>query len=173
MKTQTTKKRLLLLAPIAAGLLLLLPNKVRNGGYSNAATSRGLRNNNPGCLKKTEIKWQGKVSNPAEPVFETFDTMSNGVRAAVRNAFTQWNRGKDTINTLIHTWAPATENRTAAYVAAVAKAAKIHKDKEFKFGNNETTVQIMYAIFLHESGPEAKKYITQENIRGHLAGMFP
>lgn len=159
-----------------ASILLLLPKSVMkkvNPQFSNKKLSRGLRNNNPGNLRKSAVKWAGKVDNPNDTAFESFDTMSNGVRAALRNAFTHWNRGKDTIKELITVWAPPTENNTSAYVAKVAKSAGILPVKEFAFGNNETTAKIMYAVFLHENGPQAKNYITLENVQGHLAAMFP
>jgi len=147
-------------------------NKI-NPQFSNKKLPRGLRNNNPGNLRKSAANWAGKVVNPLDTAFESFDTMSNGVRAALKNAFTQWNRGKNTIAELVSVWAPPSENNTSAYVATVAKAAGISASKEFMWGNNDTTAKIMYAIFLHENGPLAKQYITLENVRGHLAVLHP
>jgi hypothetical protein len=141
--------------------------------FGDKKLPRGLRNNNPGNLRKTSVKWGGKVANPLDTAFESFDTMANGVRAAIRNAFTQWNRGKDTIAQLVSIWAPPSENDTARYVAQVAKAAGIPATKEFKFGNNETTAKIMYAIFIHENGPTAKNHITLAAVKAQLAALYP
>ena len=159
-----------------ASLLLLLPKSIMNKvnpQFVNKKLPRGIRNNNPGNLRKSSVKWAGKVDNPSDTSFESFDSMSNGIRASLRNAFTHWNRGKDTIKELISIWAPPTENNTSAYVATVAKSAGIPATKEFTFGNNETTAKVMYAVFLHENGPITKQYITPENVKGHLAVMFP
>jgi hypothetical protein len=141
--------------------------------FGDKKLPRGIRNNNPGNLRKTPTKWAGKVSNPLDTAFESFDTMANGVRAALRNAYTQWNRGKDTISEFIAVWAPPSENDTAKYVAQVAKAAGISPTKEFTFGNNDVTAKIMYAVFVHENGPIAKKYITPEQVKAQLAALYP
>ena len=44
----------------------------------------GIRHNNPGNLVKTDVPWEGKVSNPTGR-FEKFDTPHNGIRALARN----------------------------------------------------------------------------------------
>lgn len=168
-------KRYLLGALLLSPLALLLPTstKVSNAQFANKDLPRGLRNNNPGNLRKTDNKWLGKVSNPLDPEFESFDTLSNGLRAALRNAFTQWNRGKDSIEALVSVWAPPSENATSAYVAKVAKEVGISPGMEFKWGNNETTAKIMFAIFKHENGPQTSKYITLASVKSKLAELWP
>lgn len=159
--------------------VLLLPKKVKDSlssslpQFGNKKLNRGLRNNNPGNIRKTTIKWPGKVSNPLDTAFESFDTMSNGVRAALRNAHTHWNRGKNSIAALVTIWAPPFENNTSAYVAAVSKAAGIPSGKQFAWGNNETTAKIMLAIFQHENGARTKEFITLESVKSQLATMWP
>lgn len=169
-------KRLLLGGLLLSPVLLLLPTNMKgpsNAQFANTSLPPGIRNNNPGCLRITDNQWQGKVRNPLDTKFESFDTMSNGVRAALRNAYTQWNRGKDTIEAFISTWAPARENNTVAYVAAVAKKAGIPATKEFKFGANATTAKIMYAIFEHECGAKISQYVKIEDITRQLGEMWP
>jgi hypothetical protein len=148
----------------------LTPNLAQ---FANKSLPRGLRNNNPGNLRKSAAKWAGKVSNPLDTAFESFDSMANGVRAAIRNAHTQWNRGKNTIAQLITIWAPPSENDTTKYVATVAKAAGISSTQQFTFGNNDTTAKIMYAIFIHENGPLAKSHLTVDQIKAQLAALWP
>lgn len=165
-------KKVLLLALPLLGLALLLPSNMGNN-FANKSLTRGLRNNNPGCLRISKEKWLGKVKNPLDTEFESFDTMDNGVRAAVRNAYAQWNKGKDSIQSFISVWAPRSENDTKAYVAKVAKAAGISPTAEFKFGNNETTAKIIYAVFAHECGPRISEFVSTSDIRKHLASMWP
>jgi hypothetical protein len=55
----------------------------------------------------------------------------------------------------------------------VAKAAGIAATAQIKCGNNDTTAKIMYAIFCRENGPLTKEYITLENVKGHLALLWP
>jgi len=145
-----------------------------NPQFANKKLPRGIRNNNPGNLKKSSARWAGKVVNPLDTVFESFDTMQNGVRAAIKNAHTQWNRGADTVQEFISIWAPKSDNNnTSAYVAAVAKKAGISPTKEFAFGNNDTTAKILHAVFIHENGPIAGDYIKLEAVKGHLAALYP
>lgn len=172
------KSLLLLLLGIPL-LLLLLPKKMKDSLTSKVARfgdktlPRGLRNNNPGNLRISSAKWAGKIKNPLDTSFESFDTMANGVRAAVRNAHTQWNRGKNSIASLVAVWAPPSENNTAAYVAAVAKAAGIPATKQFEWGANDVTAKVLYTIFIHENGPKAKSFITLESVKAQLAAMWP
>jgi hypothetical protein len=170
MKPQT--KLLAYLSALAVAALALWPTTTHNQ-FKNSKLSRGLRNNNPGNLRKSAATWLGKVVNPLERDFESFSTMDYGVRAAIRNAFTQWNKGKDSIQSLVSIWAPPSENNTAAYVAAVAKAAGIPATSEFKWGGNDTTAKIMFAIFKHENGADTTKYITLAQVRKHLDAMWP
>jgi hypothetical protein len=150
----------------------MLTNAI-NGQFSNKKLPRGIRNNNPGNLRKSAVKWIGKVANPLDTAFESFGSMQAGIRAAVSNAHTHWNRGKNTVSELITIWAPPHENDTAKYVETVAKAAGISSQKEFVFGNNETTAKIMFAIFVHENGQIAKDYIKLSDVQSALAAKWP
>jgi hypothetical protein len=172
----TNKGKLALAALLAVPVVLLTTTKtepVSNAQFANKKLARGLRNNNPGNLRKSSVAWAGKISNPLDTAFESFDTMANGVRAAIRNAYTHWNRGKNTVATLISIWAPPTENNTIAYVAAVAKEAGISPNAQIKWGNNDTTAKLMYAIFKHENGADTSKYISLAQVRAQLATMWP
>ncbi len=166
------QKLLTYLSALAVAALALWPTTTKQQ-FTNKSLPRGLRNNNPGNLRKSSATWIGKVSNPLESAFESFSSMDYGIRAAIKNAFTQWNKGKDTIRTLVSIWAPPIENNTAAYVAAVAKAAGISPDVEFRFGSNEVTAKVLYAIFVHENGPKTRQFITIEAVKKHLAALYP
>ncbi len=93
--------------------------------------SRGLRNNNPGNLVKTNIAWQGKVPHDknTDTRFEQFTTMVWGLRAMILDVVGDiTKKGQNTIRELISKYAPAHENDTEAYIKGVAKQVGISPD---------------------------------------------
>ena len=86
---------------------------------------RGIRNNNPLNIKKG-CNWIGERPNQSDPVFEEFQTMQLGIRAAfklMRNHITGYKGTRPKMNTLkklIAVWAPPTENSTTRYVDYVS-----------------------------------------------------
>jgi hypothetical protein len=70
---------------------------------TNTSLPRGIRNNNPGNIKKGPSQWVGKIGN--DGVFETFDTAENGIRAMARLLRTYRNSyGLNTIRGIIQRW---------------------------------------------------------------------
>lgn len=70
---------------------------------------RGQRNNNPLNIKTSKAKWVGKVSDPAlkkDKTFEEFDTMVNGIRAAIKLIQNYIKSGYNTVDTIVHRWCP-------------------------------------------------------------------
>lgn len=66
-------------------------------------TARGIRNNNPGNIKKSSSAWVGKVGN--DGTFEIFDTPENGIRAMGRLLKTYRDHyGLNTIRGIIKRW---------------------------------------------------------------------
>ena len=45
--------------------------------------TRGIRNNNPFNIKKSNNKWLGKLKVSTDPDFEQFETLNLGIRAGV------------------------------------------------------------------------------------------
>lgn len=86
---------------------------------------RGIRNNNPLNIKKG-CNWKGERPNQSDPVFEEFQTIQLGIRAAfklMRNHITGYKGTRPKMNTLkklIAVWAPPTENSTTRYVDYVS-----------------------------------------------------
>jgi len=115
------------------------------------STPLGLKNNNPGNLRSTAIKWQGETTKQVGVGFETFATIELGYRALLKNLETGIVKGNDTITKLISRYAPPTENNTTSYVNAVAKYTGIPANK--KLTADETTLKkLAAAISLHENG---------------------
>lgn len=64
---------------------------------------RGIRNNNPGNIKRSNSQWVGKVGN--DGTFEIFDTAENGIRAMGRLLRTYRNSyGLNTIRGIVTRW---------------------------------------------------------------------
>ena len=82
---------------------------------------RGIRNNNPGNIRKSKIDWKGEVKG-VDALFESFDSMEDGVRAIFMILLHYIRKdGLDTIWEIISKWAPPNENLTTAYVNEVCK----------------------------------------------------
>jgi hypothetical protein len=88
---------------------------------------RGIRNNNPGNLRKMGNwqAWYGALP-PAEQTdkdFIIFDTPQNGLRAMARTIINYFGRGiyDGTVYEIISKYAPKTENDTLAYVTTVCR----------------------------------------------------
>lgn len=135
------------------------PATSKPGSVPNpVARHRGMRNNNPGNLRISANAWQGKipVSENTDGAFEQFESMFYGVRAALVNMRSHYNRGKNTVYKLVTTWAPYSDNPTDAvenYVDAVAKAAGQLRNEPFAW-TERNVVNIANAMFLFENAGE-------------------
>lgn len=113
-------------------------------------TPRGIRNNNPGNIERTSVRWKGMAARQADPRFITFTAPQWGIRAIARILLGDWREGQDTIASLIHEWAPPVENDTDAYVEAVGRAAGL--DPYQPADIPALLPKIITAIIRHENG---------------------
>lgn len=128
---------------------------------------RGLRNNNPGNLVKTNIPWAGKITPSGDPNFEQFNYLEYGIRAMASDTIHDVNAGMNTITSLITEYAPPSENNTAAYIASVSDTTGIAPTVPFLL--NETTLAaIIKAKIEVENGSVAFNYITDEDIQNGI-----
>lgn len=89
-------------------------------------TPRGIRNNNPGNIRITKDRWKGLSPVQADRDFFQFTEMKWGYRALLRTLQNYRRRhGCQSIKDFISRWAPATENRTGNYIAAVCKKLQV------------------------------------------------
>lgn len=114
--------------------------------------TRGERNNNPFNLKKTDIKWQGKVDSGSDPVFEQFVSPLLGIRAGFKNLLEQGREGNNTVYLLITKYAPPNENNTNQYMKSVCQHLNVNPDDKIDLDNYDTLYAIGSAIILHENG---------------------
>ncbi len=75
--------------------------------------------------------------------------MAYGIRAMSKTLDSYARRGLVTIEQVISTWAPASENQTGAYIAAVEAQTGIARDT---FLRPEDRSLIIAAIIKHENG---------------------
>ena len=117
--------------------------------------SRGLRNNNPGNIRRNSDVFQGeKTSSDRE--FKQFKSMAYGYRAIFKILSNYYRNYKlDTIRKMIGRWAPENENDTDAYVKAVSDYAGIPADDPINVNDREQMIRIVAAMSRIENGIEA------------------
>jgi hypothetical protein len=111
----------------------------------------GLRNNNPGNLRLTTDVWKGQTGS--ESGFVTFSDLSWGVRAMATVTAHDINSGLDTLAKYINSYAPPSENDTAAYVAKMAAATGFAPDQVLP-KSVDTIKKIITAQMDIELGPQ-------------------
>jgi hypothetical protein len=117
-----------------------------------ADTTRGIVNNNPGNIRKSDAAWHGAVAG-SDPVFVTFDTPENGIRAMAKLLLTyQRKHGLDTIAELIERWAPAAENDSFAYIDDVSTRLGIDPDERIDLADPAILAALCGAVIRHENG---------------------
>lgn len=134
---------------------------------------RGIRNNNPGNLRKSNDKWQGLSSTQPDPEFFTFQSPEMGIRALARTLITYYDKYHcNTVNKIIARWAPPVENNTQAYANAVATEMGIATGMEFDAHAYYYLSRLVPAIIHHENG--FQPYTPAQIDRGlALAGVLP
>lgn len=147
------EKTLLLVLGGATLLYLLARSDIGRTLVTDVLTSgaRGIRNNNPGNIRKSGTTWAGQAPPEAQTdsAFVIFLDPAYGIRAMAKILKTYFSRGTDTIAKVIATWAPATENDTQAYIANVARVTGL--DPNAKLSAADLT-RIIPAIIQHENG---------------------
>lgn len=116
-------------------------------------TPRGLRNNNPGNIERTSVKWKGMAADQSsDPRFIVFTAPQWGIRAIARILLGDWREGQDTIASLIHEWAPPVENDTDAYVKAVGSSCRV--DPYAPCDIPDLLPALIAGIIRHENGSQ-------------------
>lgn len=148
----------LALSLAGAGLIYLVYRGSKMLAVDNV---RGMRNKNPMNVVKSSIKWDGEAEG-TDPTFETFKTYSYGIRAGAKLLVNyQRLHGINTVEGLIHRYAPSHENPTGAYINHVAKAVGVAPDEPIDVKAN--LYKLVRAIIAFEIGavPFSSWYIKQ------------
>lgn len=135
---------------------------------------RGIRNNNPGNLRKNnEDKWQGLSDVQDDEAFFRFKDPVYGTRALARTLIAYQDKNNlHTITQFIGRWAPSTENNTTAYVSDVADSMGINPTSKLDMHKFSDLRGLVVAIIDHENGgsPYSDAQITKALV---LAGVEP
>lgn len=119
----------------------------------------GLRNHNPGNLRPAG----------ATTGFQTFGSDEQGLAALARQLLTYGDRGKNTLRSIIGTYAPPGENNTGAYVSDLMGRLGIGPDEVIDLHNAAQLSRLMGAIVTHEGNAQG---ISQGALdSGALAGI--
>lgn len=101
--------------------------------------TRGIRNNNPGNIRISQNKWQGKVPTDqnTDGAFEQFSAMKYGIRALYRLLITYLGYGLQTVDEIIDRYAPSGDNSEQArnnykqYAREVVGGNEISSQEDF------------------------------------------
>lgn len=116
---------------------------------------RGLRNNNPGNIRKNSDVFQGEKTS-SDKEFKQFKSMAYGYRAIFKILSNYYRNYKlDTIRKMIGRWAPENENDTDAYIKAVSDYAGIPADDPININDREQMIRIVAGMSKVENGREA------------------
>ncbi|MBB7203381.1 lytic transglycosylase catalytic [Escherichia coli] len=115
------------------------------------ATKRGERNNNPGNLN-----FAGQAGASLERPggrFARFETAFDGLRALARQLMLYAGRGINSVEKIISTWAPASDNNnTTAYIRAVSQRLGVDPRAALNMSDPQIMSALMSSIIQHENG---------------------
>lgn len=130
-------------------------------------TPRGIRNNNPGNIRKGKDKWQGLSPQQNDSSFCQFTDPVWGIRAlAVLLINYQDKYNLRTVKGIIDRWAPPVENDTGAYVSAVVKdmnqtGLNIASSTVLDLHDYDILFGLVSAIIRHENGAGSLKTVNE------------
>src|ERR1700677_4196197 len=117
--------------------------------------NRGERDNNPGNIRLSQIKFQGEVPG-TDPAFKTFSCAHYGIRAIAKILLTYYNNyGLNNVAQLINRWAPDNENDTSAYVDDVARWCGFTTSQTLDLTDAPVLDKLVTAIIRQEEGEVA------------------
>ncbi|CUZ14303.1 Uncharacterised protein [Serratia marcescens] len=124
----------------------------------------GLRNNNPGNLRSAP-NTTGRNGG-----FVTFENPNDGLAALSRQLMLFGDRGKNTLNSIIPTYAPSSENNTQAYIDALAKQTGFNPAEPLDLHSPAVLEKLIPAIIKHENG--AQPYSREQISKGISDSVF-
>jgi len=86
---------------------------------------RGIRNHNPGNIRRSADPWQGLAKDQNDDAFFQFAEPKWGIRALARVLISYQDRhGLRTVRGIVSRWAPPVENKTSSYIDHVARRSR-------------------------------------------------
>lgn len=119
---------------------------------------RGIRNNNPGDIRRTGIPWRGLAAVQSDPDFCVFDTMADGVRAMAIVLLHYYHlHGLKTVAEIVTRYAPGNENDTAAYIRDVCRRMGVQPTHDLDLEHDAPELeQLIEAMCREEVGSYLK-----------------
>ena len=111
---------------------------------------RGERNNNPGNLNFAGQA--GAMLEGSGGRFAKFQSAYDGLRAMARQLMLYAKRGINSVEGIISTWAPSSENNTGAYVNSISSRLGVDPKAALNLQNPQVLSQLMNGIIHHENG---------------------
>lgn len=116
-----------------------------------SGNARGVRNNNPGNIRKSKDVWVGQTGN--DGAFVTFATPAHGIRATGRNLLSYARQGYVTPEQIITRWAPPEDdNDTEGYIKFVSENLNVPRDTRLDLTDLNTLTRLSMAIMIKENG---------------------
>lgn len=128
-------------------------------GSTGSGGTRAQRNNNPGNLEYQGQRGAVREDGPGR--FAKFGSPEEGVQALARQLQLYGKRGIDTIEEIIKTYAPASENNTQAYIDALTKRMGVAPNEQLDLNNPTTLSGLIKGISRHEAGSD---YLTDQQV---------
>ena len=123
----------------------------------NKQTPRGLRNNNPGNIRISGVKYKGEIKS-LDSAFKQFESIEYGYRAVFMLLHT-YNK-KYSINTIegmINRYAPSCENHTDKYINVICENIGIAKNAKIDTTDISCMVPVVCVISFIENGINANE----------------
>lgn len=118
--------------------------------------SRGLRNCNPGNIRRSRVRYRGEVIPSRDVEFKEFATMAYGYRAMFVLLDTYRRRyGLITIRQMLSRYAPPEENFTESYIRIVSQRTGIDADRRVNTRLASDMIPIVRAMSEVENGVAA------------------
>ena len=112
---------------------------------------RGIKNNNPGNIKKGIDTWQGEVGVD-DKGFVIFSSMNYGVRACMKLIRNYIKSGYNTVSKIINRYAPVSDNNpTSNYIDYVATQMGIGSNTEISPDDWDKLCKLVVAVCYFES----------------------
>lgn len=128
--------------------------------------SRGLRNNNPGNIRRSGVRYKGEVVPSQDVCFKQFQSLAYGYRAIFVLLDTYRRRyGLTTIRQMLNRYAPPEENFTEGYIRFVSHKTGIAPDEVVDTRSERDMIAFAMAISEIENGVSASRRDVEEGWR--------
>lgn len=108
---------------------------------------RGMRNNNPGNIKKSKCRWKGKTKS-TDRSFEQFNYYWQGVRVMMIILLKYYDEGANTVERIVYKYARENQLLTP-YVESVSKGMALRPRQQFTM-NRPTLLLLCTEICRYE-----------------------